>query len=216
MAFPTITLFNMAESECIFDRLLIKCGEIEWYFRPLHCSIWRNRSAFSTVYLLKAAKSNGVSDLCFLQCGELGNEKQRKRRSNHRFRSRETWQCDCYAGFSEGVSAVFVLIRRLISSLCCRLWGCKRLSEGRKGGICKWVRAFSRWYCLISLHWMSHNRTVVCHFMPSMCRKTQVFAGFGYSERAIACAETSFREERTVGWSVIMLSQPSICCKVSL
>ena len=43
-----------------------------------------------------------------------------------------------------------------------------------------------------------------------------MFAGFGYSERAIACAETSFREERTVGWSVIMLSQPSIFCKVSL
>lgn len=51
--------------------LMCKCGEIRCHFRPLHCSIWRNRNAFSTVYLLEAAKSNGVSDLCFLQCGEL-------------------------------------------------------------------------------------------------------------------------------------------------
>lgn len=50
--------------------LRCKCGEIRCHFRPLHCSIWRNRSAFSTVYLLKAAKSNGVSDIFFLQCGE--------------------------------------------------------------------------------------------------------------------------------------------------
>ena len=70
MSFPTITLFNMAESECVFDRLLIKGCEIRCRFRPLHCSILRNQSAFSIVYLLKAAKSNGVSDLCFLQCGE--------------------------------------------------------------------------------------------------------------------------------------------------
>lgn len=41
-----------------------------------------------------------------------------------------------------------------------------------------------------------------------------MFAGFGYIEMAIACAESSFRDERTVRWSVIMLSQPSIFCKV--
>ena len=92
MSFPTITLFNMAESECVFDRLLIKGCEIEWRFRHLLFAMRR-----------------------------MGNEKRRRRWSNHRFRSRETWQCDCYAGFSDGVSAVFVLIRRLIYSLCCRL-----------------------------------------------------------------------------------------------
>ena len=69
-AFQVFSTCNPAKSECVFDRLLIKGCEIEWRFRPLHCSIWRNRSAFQAVYLFKAAKSNGVSDLCFLQCGE--------------------------------------------------------------------------------------------------------------------------------------------------
>ena len=91
-AFQVFSTCNPAKSECVFDRLLIKGCEIRWYFRPFTCAMRR-----------------------------MGNEKRRRRRSNHRFRSRETWQCDCYAGFSEGVSAVFVLIRRLISSLCCRL-----------------------------------------------------------------------------------------------
>ena len=69
-AFQVFSTCNPAKSECVSGCLLVQSGEIEWRFRPLHCSIWRNRSAFSTVYLLKAAKSNGVSDLCFLQCGE--------------------------------------------------------------------------------------------------------------------------------------------------
>ena len=69
-AFHVFSTCNPAKSECVSGCLLVQSGEIEWRFRPLHCSIWRNRSAFSTVYLLKAAKSDGVSDLCFLQCGE--------------------------------------------------------------------------------------------------------------------------------------------------
>lgn len=69
-AFQVFSTCNPAESECVFDSLLVQSGEIRCHFRPLHCSIWRNRSAFSTVYLLNAAKSNGISDRLLVKCGE--------------------------------------------------------------------------------------------------------------------------------------------------